>query len=53
MSTAYEQALEALELVALAPEVREGFFVLDEQDMRFVCRAIEALRLVPVEEVAS
>lgn len=44
MSTAYEQALEALELVAGTPEVRGGVFVLDQQDMDWVRKAAKALR---------
>lgn len=46
MSTAYEQALEALELVAGVPEVRGGVFVLDQQDMDFVRKTVDALRAV-------
>ena len=43
MSAAYEQALEALELVAGVPEVRGGVFVLDQQDMAFVRKAAQDL----------
>lgn len=47
MSAAYTQALEALELVARVDEVRGGVFVLDEQDMAFVRKAVQALRKEP------
>jgi hypothetical protein len=44
MSTAYEQALEALELVEDLPKARGGVFVLDAEDMKLVRMAAETLR---------